>query len=367
MAKEPLLIIAAGGTGGHMFPAQALAEAMLRKGWRVKLSTDARGARYTGGFPHVVQIEEVASATFARGGRSAKIAAPFLIAGGTLAAVWNMLLDRPAMVVGFGGYPSIPALAGATILRCRRMIHEQNGVLGRVNQVFATRVHGIACGTWPTALPDGVAGHHTGNPVRAAVIKREGAPYIPPGDYPMNLLVMGGSQGARILSDVVPQAIAQLPASILDKLRVAHQARDEDLDRVREFYAGHGIDADVKEFFQDIARRMSEAQLVISRAGASSVADIAVIGRPAIFVPLAAAIRDEQTSNARGLIEADAAILIPESRLAPDTLAEQIVAVLSNPEAAVKMAHAALAMGRPDATDRLVELVEALSGRGADK
>ena len=366
MAKEPLLIIAAGGTGGHMFPAQALAEAMLRKGWRVKLSTDARGARYTGGFPHVVQIEQVASATFARGGLSAKIATPFLITGGTLAAVWKMLLDRPAMVVGFGGYPSIPALAGATILRCQRMIHEQNGVLGRVNQIFAARVHGVACGTWPITLPEGARGHHTGNPVRAAVIKREGAPYIPPGDYPMNVLVMGGSQGARILSDVVPQAIAQLPASILDKLRVAHQARDEDLDRVTEFYAKHGIDADVKPFFQDIARRMSEAQLVISRAGASSVADIAVIGRPAIFVPFAASIRDEQTSNARGLVAADAAILIPESRLAPDTLAEQIEAVLSNPEAAVKMAHAALAMGRPDATDRLVELVEELADRGPE-
>jgi len=197
-------------------------------------------------------------------------------------------------------------------------------------------------------------------------MKREGAPYIPPGDYPMNLLVMGGSQGARILSDVVPQAIAQLPASILDNLRVAHQARDEDLDRVRKFYAKHGIDADVQAFFQDIARRMSEAQLVISRAGASSVADIAVIGRPAIFVPFAASIRDEQTSNARGLVEADAAILIPESRLAPDTLAEQIEAVLSNPEAAVKMAHAALAVGRPDATDRLVELVEELADRGPE-
>ena len=364
MAKAPLLIIAAGGTGGHLFPAQALAEAMLRKGWRVKLSTDARGARYTGGFPHVVEIEEVTSATFARGGVIDKIAAPFQIAGGVLVAVWKMLWDRPAAVVGFGGYPSIPALAGATILRCRRMIHEQNSVLGRVNQVFASRVHGVACGTWPTALPDDANGHFTGNPVRAAVIKREGAPYIPPGDYPMTLLVMGGSQGAKILSDVVPQAIAALPTSILGNLRVSHQAREEDIDQVVQFYADHGIDADVRAFFQDIARRMSEAQLVISRAGASSVADIAVIGRPAIFVPLAAAIRDEQTSNARGLVEADAAIMIPESMLAPDTLAEQIEAVLSNPDAAVKIAHAALAQGRPDATDRLVELVEELADLG---
>jgi len=367
MARQPLLVIAAGGTGGHMFPAQALAEAMLRKGWRVKLSTDARGARYTGGFPHVVQIEQVASATFARGGLAAKLAAPFLIAGGVFRATLKMLRDRPAMVVGFGGYPSIPALSAAWLLRCNRMIHEQNGVLGRVNQVFARRVQAVACGVWPTALPKGARAHHTGNPVRAAVMKREGAPYIPPGDYPMTLLIMGGSQGARILSDVVPQAIAKLPEAMLLHLRISHQARAEDHDRVAKYYAQHGINADVQPFFQDAPKRMAEAQLVISRAGASSVADISVIviGRPSILVPLAAAIRDEQNANARGLVEADAAILIPESLLEPDSLAAHIHAVLSNPDAAVKMAHAALAKGRPDATERLVELVEGLAGKGA--
>ncbi|MEE9389010.1 MAG: UDP-N-acetylglucosamine--N-acetylmuramyl-(pentapeptide) pyrophosphoryl-undecaprenol N-acetylglucosamine transferase [Paracoccaceae bacterium] len=363
MARPPLLIIAAGGTGGHMFPAQALAEAMLQKGWRVKLSTDARGARYTSGFPHTVVIEQVASATFARGGILAKLAAPFRIVGGTFSAVFAMVMDRPAMVVGFGGYPSIPALSAATLLRCRRMIHEQNGVLGRVNQLFAKSVHAIACGTWPTPLPKGVQGHHTGNPVRAAVMKREGAPYIPPGDYPMTLLVMGGSQGARILSDIVPSAIAQLPENMLLNLRVSHQARAEDHDRVSQYYASHGVNADVQPFFQDLPRRMSEAQMVISRAGASSVADISVIGRPSILVPLAAAIRDEQTANARGLVAADAAILIPESLLQADSLAAHIRAVMENPEAAVKMAHAALATGRPDATERLVELVQTLSGR----
>ncbi len=367
MAKAPLLVIAAGGTGGHMFPAQALAEAMLKKGWRVQLSTDERGARYTGGFPHVVKIEQVESATFARGGAFAKITVPLKIAAGTLSAAWKMLLDRPAIVVGFGGYPSIPALAGATLLGCKRMIHEQNGVLGRVNQLFAKRVHGVACGTWPTELPDGVQGVHTGNPVRNAVMKREGAPYIPPGDYPLNLLVMGGSQGARILSDVVPMAIARLPEEMLLNLRVSHQARPEDEKKVTTYYAEHGINADVQPFFQDLPRRMSECQLVISRAGASSVADIAVIGRPSILVPLAAAIRDEQTANARGLVAADAAILIPESRLESDALAAHIHAVLSNPDAAVKMAHGALAQGRPDATERLVEMVEGISGKGTDR
>lgn len=361
-SRAPLLIIAAGGTGGHMFPAQALAETMLERGWRVKLSTDARGARYTGGFPPAVEIEVMASATFARGGPLAKVLVPFRIAGGTIKAMWKMLTDRPAVVVGFGGYPAIPAMAAATILRKPRMIHEQNGVLGRVNQVFAKRVNAVACGTWPTQLPGGVQGVHTGNPVRAAIHDRAGAGYIPPGDYPMSILVIGGSQGARILSDVVPPAVAALPPQILRHIRVSQQARDEDRERVAAFYAEAGIDADVEPFFHDIPNRMSEAQLVIARSGASTVADLTVIGRPSILVPLAAAIRDEQTANARGLVHADAAILMPESQFTVQNLAEQIEGVLSNPEAAEHMARAALSVGRPNAAIDLANMVETLAG-----
>ena len=357
MAKPPLLLIAAGGTGGHMFPAQALAEAMLARGWRVKLSTDARGARYAGGFPAAVEIEEVSSATFARGGALAKLLVPFRILGGVAAAAMAMLRDKPAVVVGFGGYPSIPAIAAATLLRRPRMIHEQNGILGRVNQNFARRVNLVACSIWPTALLPGVEGVHTGNPVRQAVLDRAGAPYIAPGDYPMSLVVIGGSQGARILSDVVPEAIAALPEGLRRNLRVAHQARAEDLDRVVETYSHAGITAEVEPFFADIPRRLSEAQLVVSRSGASSIADISVIGRPAILIPFAAALGDHQTANARGLVSAEAAILIPESALEPDTLSAHIAAVLSHPEAAGRMAINALAQGRPDATERLVALV----------
>ena len=288
-ASTRLLLIAAGGTGGHMFPAQALAEAMLRRGWRVKLSTDERGARFVGGFPHVVEVEEVTSATFARGGALAKAVVPLKLAGGIVSAIGAMAQDRPDVVVGFGGYPTIPALAAATVLRRPAMIHEQNGVLGRVNEKFAPRVAAVACGIWPTRLPAKARAVHTGNPVRAAVLERAGAPYIPPGDYPMSLVVMGGSQGARILSDVVPSAVALLPAHLRANLRVVHQARDEDVQRVVGTYATAGVQAEVKPFFGNIARRLSEAQLVISRAGASSVADISVIGRPSILIPFAAA------------------------------------------------------------------------------
>ncbi|SHF80185.1 UDP-N-acetylglucosamine-N-acetylmuramylpentapeptide N-acetylglucosamine transferase [Litoreibacter ascidiaceicola] len=361
MSDAPLLVIAAGGTGGHMFPAQALAEAMLAKGWRVKLSTDARGARYTGGFPHSVQIEQVKSATFARGGLAGKLTAPFKLASGVLSAMMGFRRDRPTVVIGFGGYPSFPAISAAYLMRLPRAIHEQNGVLGRVNQVFATRVDAVACGTWPTELPEGVDGIFTGNPVRGAVLDRAEAPYISPGDYPMSIVVVGGSQGARILSDVVPTAIAQLPDGLKANLRISHQARDEDAATALQTYAEAGIDADVQPFFQDVPARFAEAQLVISRAGASSVADISVIGRPSILIPFAAATADHQTANARGLVDAGAAIMIPESQLTADALAASIETVLTYPEGALQMVLAALSVSRPDATERLVDIVETLA------
>ena len=364
MADTPHLIIAAGGTGGHMFPAQALAEAMLRRGWRVTLSTDARGARYAGGFPHMVTVRQVASASLARGGLAGKLVAPFRIIGGVLAASVRMLRERPTVVVGFGGYPSIPAMAAAWITRRPRMIHEQNGVLGKVNRVFARRVDVVACGTWPTSVPAGANTVHTGNPVRAAVLERAGAPYTPPGDWPMNLLVFGGSQGARVLSDTVPDAIALLPDGLRDRLRVAQQARPEDLDRVAQAYDAIGVRAEVEPFFRDIPRRLSEAQLVISRAGASSVADISVIGRPAILIPYAAATADHQTANSRGLVDAQAAVRIPESKLTPDSLSDAIAAILTQPDAAQAMAIASLSAGMPDATEHLATLVEQLALKG---
>ncbi|WP_298969984.1 UDP-N-acetylglucosamine--N-acetylmuramyl-(pentapeptide) pyrophosphoryl-undecaprenol N-acetylglucosamine transferase [uncultured Roseobacter sp.] len=361
MSKQPLLLIAAGGTGGHMFPAQALAEAMLLRGWRVKLSTDARGARYTQGFPHSTEIEEISSATFARGGLLAKAMVAPRLAVGAVSALFAFMRDRPSVVVGFGGYPTIPAMSAAYLMKLPRMIHEQNGILGRVNKIFAAKVDAIACGTWPTDLPDGVTGYHTGNPVRSAILERVEAGYISPGDYPMELLVIGGSQGAGILSDVIPPAIAGLPMDMLRNIRVSHQARDEDHERVTEFYAEQGINADVQPFFHDVPRRMTEAQLVISRAGASSVADLSVIGRPSILIPYAAATGDHQTANARGLVEAGGAIMIPESRLNVDAVTEQILSVLDNPEGAMQMARSAARFGKPDATEALVELVEGLT------
>lgn len=357
----PLCLIAAGGTGGHMFPAQALAEVLLARGWRVKLSTDERGARYAGAFPAEVAREVVASATTARGGVAAKLAVPFRIASGVLAARAMMKADRPAIVVGFGGYPTIPAMSAALTMGIPRMIHEANGVMGRVNRIFAGRVDLVACGIWPTELPKGAKGVHTGNPIRAAVLALAGAPYVAPApEGDLRLLVIGGSQGARVLSDIVPTAIAGLPQDLRARLHVAHQARPEDGPRVAETYAAAGIRAEVKPFFDDVPERLAACQLVVSRSGASSIADITAIGRPSILIPFAAATGDHQTANSRALAEAGAAVVLPESVLDAESLKRDIRSILSEEGRATQMAAEALSLGRPDAATRLADLVTEL-------
>jgi UDP-N-acetylglucosamine--N-acetylmuramyl-(pentapeptide) pyrophosphoryl-undecaprenol N-acetylglucosamine transferase len=201
-----------------------------------------------------------------------------------------------------------------------------------------------------------------GNPVRRAVLERAGAPYIPPGEHPMEILVIGGSQGARILSDVVPPAIAALQMEVRARLRISQQAREEDLDRVRAFYRTEAIEADIRPFFDDVPARMAQAQLVIARAGASTIADLSVIGRPAILIPYAAAAEDHQTANARGLEAAGAAEVVPEARLTPEALSVRIAGILGDPARALAMSRAALAQGKPDAAERLARLVDALAG-----
>lgn len=364
MIDGPLLVIAAGGTGGHMFPAQALAEEMLRRGWRVKLSTDPRGAQYTGDFPHTVQIEVVKSGTFSGGGLMAKLRVPIRILAGTCTALHSMMKDRPKVVAGFGGYPAIPAMLAAGTLKIPRLIHEQNGVLGRVNKKFAPKVDVVACGTWPTTLPEGVEGVHVGNPVRRAVLGKHASDYITPGDWPMSILAIGGSQGAHILSETMPKAVAMLPEKIKVQLRVSQQVREEDIEACNEAYVQAGVRADVSPFFRDISRLMSEAQLIVSRAGASSVADISTIGRPSILVPLAIATDDHQNANARGLADAGGAIVIPEKELTAESLAKCIATVLGNAKGANKMAQVALTQARPNATEQLANMVEELAAKG---
>ena len=364
MSHQPMMMMAAGGTGGHMFPAQALAEEMLRRGWRVKLSTDPRGARYTDGFPQAVEIEVVDASTFSRGDLKAKLMTPFQIIKGVWSAGRSMGRDRPMIVVGFGGYPAIPAMLAAGLRRIPRVIHEQNGVLGRVNKLFMKRVQAIACGTWPTELPKGISAYHTGNPVRSSVLERAGAQYIPPGDWPMSILVIGGSQGSSIVAQTAAAAMGMLPSKLRDNLRVACQARAADARDVATQFAELGVSAEIEPFFSDIPNRMSEAQLIVSRSGASSVADISVIGRPSILIPFAAATGDHQNANARGLAAADAAIVIQEAALTPEVLADCIKKILATQKGASKMAMAALSEGKPQAAAELADLVETIAQKG---
>jgi UDP-N-acetylglucosamine--N-acetylmuramyl-(pentapeptide) pyrophosphoryl-undecaprenol N-acetylglucosamine transferase len=347
-----------------MFPAQALAEEMLARGWRVRLATDARGARYAGGFPAEVERRATAAATFAQGSLLTRVTAPVAIAAGAIATIRNMRRDRPACVAGFGGYPALPAMIAARFLKIPCLIHEQNGVLGRVNKLFAPKVDVLACGTWPTAAPPGARAVPVGNPVRGAVLDRHGATYLEPGEHPIGLLVIGGSQGAGLFARVVPEALKLLAPEIRGRLRLSQQVRPEDMDRVRALYEDMEVAAELRGFFDDVPDRLAEASLVVSRAGASSIADISVIGRPAILIPYALATDDHQAANARGLVEAGGAFMIREEELTAEVLAGHIGAILSDPEGASAMARASLGAGRPDATEMLAALVEDLAEKG---
>lgn len=352
-----LAILAAGGTGGHMFPAQALAEALLARGWRVALSSDARGLRYAGGFAEAVERREVGSASFSRGLGEA-VRAPAVIGAGVLTARRWFLDAKPDCVIGFGGYPSFPALMAAALTRTPRLIHEQNAVLGRVNRHMASRVGLVACGNWPMQrAPNGARLEPVGNPVRAAALEAAKTPYAPPGAE-IELLAFGGSQGASAFSRLIPEALALLPDDLRARIRLAQQVREGDAP---EFPALAAIET--APFFLDMAARIARASLVISRAGASTVAELAVIGRPAILVPFPAAMDDHQSANAAALAQAGGALCEQERDLTPERLAGHLAALLAAPDRLTAMADAARSVGRPDAATRLADLVEEIADR----
>ena len=354
--SDPLLVLAAGGTGGHMFPAQAIAEEMVESGWQVKLSTDSRGARYCKNFPSDVKVSVINSATFSGKSIFGKLSVPFKIFYGVLQSLLWFRRNKPSCVVGFGGYPSIPAITAALIWRIPTILHEQNGVLGQVNKLFAKKVDFVAYGIAPECLSSENS-KYIGNPVRNSVLKFKESPYIPPGDYPINVLVIGGSQGARIMSDIVPAALSLLSEKNKKNLRVAHQARPEDKDRVIKLYSEHNIDAEVSSFFDDVPRRISEAQLVISRSGASSVADIATIGRPSILVPLKSALRDEQSINAESMTSINSSISFAEDDFTKEKLSKCIAKFFASPKKAEAMAISALKRSSKNSVQMMAELI----------
>lgn len=359
-----VIMLAAGGTGGHLFPAFALAEALGRRGNVVDLVTDMRGDRYGTGFP-ARQIHKVPSAT-ASGRDPLTLARTAVTLARGVAAAHSVIGEvKPAAIVGFGGYPTVPPLIAARMRRVPSALHEQNAVLGRANRMLAKRVDFVATSFERTKFLDGslaAKARFTGNPVRAVVVAASGRPYAPPEpDGPFRLVVFGGSQGARYFSETVPPALATLPPPLRVRLEVVQQCREEDLDAVRRAYAGSGIRADLQTFFRDLPERMAGAHLVIGRAGASSVAELTVIGRPSILVPLPHALDNDQLQNATRLAESGGAWCIEQKDLTAGRLASEIARLMTAPDELARAAAAARGQGRPDAVERLADLVEAMA------
>jgi UDP-N-acetylglucosamine--N-acetylmuramyl-(pentapeptide) pyrophosphoryl-undecaprenol N-acetylglucosamine transferase len=354
------IVIAAGGTGGHFFPAEALAGELLARGRRVALMTDARsGGLASPVFAGAERFVISGSGLAGRGLLRAVRGAAALLRGVVQARAILARL-RPAVLVGFGGYPSVAPVLAARLLRPRPpvVLHEQNAVLGRANRFLLDRAAILALSTEPTArVPAGTAAVLTGNPVRPALAALAGQGYTPPTST-IRLLILGGSLGARVFSDVVPQALASLPAALRTRLAVVQQCRPEDLDRVRAAYAAAGIAADLAAFFTDVAAKLAAAHLVIARAGASTIAELAVAGRPAILVPLPGAIDDHQSANACAL---PGAIVIAQPGFTADRLASTLADLFANPSRLGQAAAAAT--GHPDATARLADLVERQMGK----
>lgn len=366
MTQTLSVMLAAGGTGGHLFPAFALAEELKRRGIPVDLITDMRGDRYGSGFP-ARQIYQVPAATLA--GRSPVAAAKTVLAlaRGTKAAYGILGRVKPSVVLGFGGYPTYPPLVAARLRGIPTAVHEQNAVLGRANKMLAKQVTAIATSFEQVKYLEGALAAKatfTGNPVRQSVIAAAAYPYHVPGaDDRFNILVFGGSQGARYFSDTVPGALAALPADLRSRISVVQQAREEDVERVRSAYSELGITAEVAPFFKDLPGRMAVSHLVIGRAGASTVAELTVIGRPGLLVPLPHSLDNDQLNNARRLAESRGGWCIEQKDLTAERLSAEIACLLQEPQVLSAAAAAAKAAGRPDAVERLADFLLGLAGK----
>ena len=359
-----LYLLAAGGTGGHLFPAEALAHELIGRGHTVHLATDERVERYSGSFP-AERIHTVPSATFGSRNPIAVARAGWTLFRGMRATRRLLREIRPAAVVGFGGYPTIPPMLVAASGGFPAMIHEANGVMGRANKLLAPRVTAIAGGFLKVEGPYASKMTRTGNPVRPAVLEAAKEPYAPGGEgQPFRLLVFGGSQGASFFGEAVPDAVANLPAELRNRLRIVQQSRPEDESAIRERYAELDVEVEVAPFFSDLPSRIASAHLVVSRSGASTVSEVATIGRPAILVPLPHALDQDQAVNAAGFEAEGGAILAPQSELTGSRLGDMLEAAMREPDRLAQMAASAKTVGHADAARRLADLAESIARKG---
>ncbi|MBW8879888.1 MAG: undecaprenyldiphospho-muramoylpentapeptide beta-N-acetylglucosaminyltransferase [Asticcacaulis sp.] len=358
-SATPLAVVAAGGTGGHMFPAEALARELIARGWQVVLASDARGAAYAENFPTVERLS-LEAATFKAGDLVGMARAAIKIGLGILQARKAFKRLKPWAVIGFGGYPSYPALMAALQRKDVTLIHEQNSVLGRSNRQLVKKVDAVAC-AFPVLrmAPPELEGRVqvVGNPVRPDIRALYDQPY-PETEGALRILVTGGSQGAKILSETVPRALASLPISLRINLQVEQQARAEQAEEAARIYREAEIAAEVSPFFSNMAERLGRAHIVIGRSGASTVCELAVAGKPSILIPLKIAADDHQTYNAEVLKEAKAAVVIKEEDVTVGKLAEEIRTMIEGAALLPMRARAAKSVARPDAAKQMADLVE---------
>lgn len=367
MSKTVLLT--AGGSGGHLFPAQALADELIRRGWTVELATDERADRYGSDFP-ARKVHIIASETL-RGRNPVALARTAVrLLRGTFEARKVIRALKPDVVAGFGGYPTFPPMFAARLTGTPSILHEANGVMGRANRLLAKGVTAIATSVPMDDLPRDYTAKlvETGNPVRDAVLNASEVFYTPPDTYgPLRLLVFGGSQGARFFSDLLPPALEKLAPEIRARLNVVQQCRPEDMERVQAAYDALGVQAECAPFFQDMPQRMAQAQLVICRSGASSISELSMLGRPSILVPLPGALDQDQAVNARVVEKAGGAWPIRQADLDPDRLADELTRLMTTPQLLIDAAKKVRGLARPDAVKRLADLVERVSNSQGER
>ncbi|MTI10781.1 undecaprenyldiphospho-muramoylpentapeptide beta-N-acetylglucosaminyltransferase [Rhodospirillaceae bacterium RKSG073] len=358
-APQKLVVLATGGTGGHVFPAQALSERLQANGYKLVLITDRRGDAYSGTLGNLETHTVSASAVSGRG-KLGKVKAVIKLIKGYFQARRILKQLRPDAVVGFGGYPSIPTMIAATRLGFKTVIHEQNAVLGRANRLLASSVDKIAASFEATAMmkdADIPKASWTGNPVRPEMAALSEKPYQAINDEKINILIVGGSQGAAIFGDVIPAAIAALPEELRHKINIIQQVREEQLNDVHNKYASIDMSPTLKSFISDMPNQLEKAHLVICRAGASTISELAAAGRPSILVPYMHAIDDHQTANGARICDAGGAWMIPQQDFNANMLADRLQSLIANPVMLTHAAKAAKKVGQPEADSRLADVV----------
>ena len=358
-------MLMAGGTGGHLFPAQALAQELLRRGHVVELMTDHRVDSYGADFP-ATAIHIVPSATPSLSNPFKFVAGGLRILSGIAVAFGKLRASKPDCVIGFGGYPTFPPFVAANLLGIPGILHEQNAVMGRANRALGRFADILAMSFGTTKFADTLNLEKivTGNPVRDRVRAVSSTPYPElTADGPIRLVVFGGSQGAKAMSDIVPAAVALTPDTIRPRLQIVQQCRAEDLDRVAEIYRRAKVNVELATFFTDLPERMSRAHLVIGRAGATTIAELTVLGRPSILVPLPGALDADQKNNALVVEAAGGGWVAEQATLSPQSLGTRLTDLLTDPSTLTKAAAAARSLGQPRAVEKLADVAEMLSGK----